>query len=167
MATRRQVKKTTKVAEVKAQEAKAPVDKTEEKREEIKENVEAIAEEIKEAAEAKTEEVKKVAEAKAKEAKKVVEEVKKEAETKVKEVKKTAAKVRKTVAAKREIKTDIVLQYGEKEVNTKDMIAAVKKEWTKSKNKVADIKSIELYVKPEDYAVYYVINGDTTGKIWL
>ena len=63
--------------------------------------------------------------------------------------------------------TDIVLQYGEKEVNTKEMIAAVKKEWTKSKHKVADIKSIELYVKPEDYAVYYVINGDTTGKIWL
>ena len=80
--------------------------------------------------------------------------------------KKPAAKAKKPVA-KKEIKTEIVLQYGEKEVNTKDMIAAVKKEWTKAKNKVSDIKSIELYVKPEDYAVYYVINGDTTGKIWL
>lgn len=83
-----------------------------------------------------------------------------------KEVKKTAAKTRKTTT-KKEIKTDVVLQYGEKEVNTKDMVAAIKKEWTKAKHKVSDIKSMELYIKPEEYAVYYVINGDTTGKIWL
>ena len=91
-----------------------------------------------------------------------MEEVKKAAEKKTTE-KKAAPK--KT--AKKEIKTEVVLQYGEKEVNTKDMVAAVKKEWTKAKHKVSDIKSMELYVKPEDYAVYYVINGDTTGKIWL
>ena len=77
---------------------------------------------------------------------------------------KTAAK---KPAAKKEIKTEIVLQYGEKEVNTKDMIASVKKEWTKQKHKISEIKNIELYVKPEDYAVYYVINGEHTGKIWL
>lgn len=87
-------------------------------------------------------------------------------ETKTTTEKKAAAKTKKT-AAKKEIKTEIVLQYGEKEVNTKDMVAAVKKEWTKAKRKVSDIKSMELYVKPEDYAVYYVINGDITGKIWM
>ena len=54
-----------------------------------------------------------------------------------------------------------------KEVNTKDMIASVKKDWTKQKHKISEIKSIELYVKPEDYAVYYVINGEHTGKVWL
>ncbi|MGN0404339.1 MAG: DUF6465 family protein, partial [Bariatricus sp.] len=84
----------------------------------------------------------------------------------VKEAKKPAARTKKA-AAKKDIKTDIVLQYGEKEVNTKDMVAAVKKEWTKAKHKVSDIKSMELYIKPEEYAVYYVINGDTTGKVWL
>jgi len=68
---------------------------------------------------------------------------------------------------KKEIKTEVVLQYGEKEVNTKDMIASVKKDWTKQKHKISEIKSIELYVKPEDYAVYYVINGEHTGKVWL
>lgn len=165
MATRRQVKKTTKAAEAKAQEAKTAIEEAGEK---VKEAVETKAEEIKEAAEEKAEEVKKTVEAKTTRAKKAVEKKAPEAAKEVvQEVKKTAAKVKKTVTAKKEIKTDIVLQYGEKEVNTKDMIAAVKKEWTKSKNKVADIKSIELYVKPEDYAVYYVINGDTTGKIWL
>lgn len=99
-----------------------------------------------------------------------VEEKKVEAkEVKKEPVKKEPAKkvtTRKT-PAKKEVKTDILVQYGEKEVNTKDMIAAVKKEWTKTKHKVAEIKSIELYIKPEDYAVYYVINGDTTGKVWM
>lgn len=106
------------------------------------------AAEVKEAVEVKTEEVKEAV------------------EKTVKDVKKAAAKTRKE-ATKKEIKTEIVLQYGEKEVNTKDMVAAVKKEWTKAKHKVSDIKSMELYIKPEDYAVYYVINGETTGKIWL
>ena len=87
---------------------------------------------------------------------------------KVEEVKKAAPKTTaKKSAAKKEIKTEVVLQYGEKEVNTKDMIASVKKDWTKQKHKISEIKSIELYVKPEDYAVYYVINGEHTGKVWL
>ena len=94
------------------------------------------------------------------------EEVKEAVEKTVKDVKKAAAKTRKE-ATKKEIKTEIVLQYGEKEVNTKDPPPPAKKEWTKAKHKVSDIKSMELYIKPEDYAIYYVINGETTGKIWL
>ena len=31
----------------------------------------------------------------------------------------------------------------------------------------ADIKTLALYVKPEDNAVYYVVNGESTGKIEL
>ena len=101
-------------------------------------------------------------------AEKAAKEVKKTAEKVTKEVKKAAPKTTaKRSAAKKEIKTEVVLQYGEKEVNTKDMIASVKKDWTKQKHKISEIKSIELYVKPEDYAVYYVINGEHTGKVWL
>ena len=154
MATR-QAKKASKASEVKTAEKTV-----ETKVEEVKTVVEEKAEKVKEAAAVKTEEVKKAAEEKMEEVKKAVE--KKAAEKKA--APKTAAK---RTAAKKEIKTEVVLQYGEKEVNTKDMIAAVKKEWTKAKHKVSEIQSIELYVKPEDYAVYYVINGDTTGKIWL
>ena len=116
------------------------------------------AEEVMETVAVKAEEVVKAAEEKAEEVKVAVEKT-------VKEVKK-AAKTKKA-AAKKEFKTEVVLQYGEKEVNTKDMVAAIKKEWTKAKHKISDIKSMELYIKPEEYAVYYVINGDTTGKIWL
>ncbi|MFR8288342.1 MAG: DUF6465 family protein, partial [Coprococcus comes] len=127
----------------------------------VKATVEKKAQEVKKAAG----EVKKTVE---ETAEKAAKEVKKTAEKVTKEVKKAAPKTTaKKSAAKKEIKTEVVLQYGEKEVNTKDMIASVKKDWTKQKHKISEIKSIELYVKPEDYAVYYVINGEHTGKVWL
>ena len=178
MALKKQIKE-TKAAEVKAaaetkEEVKTAVKAAEDK---VSEKVEEVKEEIKEEkipvnTNNKAQEVKKAAG----EVKKTVEET---AEKAAKEVKKTAEKVTKEVkkaapkttakksAAKKEIKTEVVLQYGEKEVNTKDMIASVKKDWTKQKHKISEIKSIELYVKPEDYAVYYVINGEHTGKVWL
>ena len=147
MALKKQIKE-TKAAEVKA---------AAETKEEVKTAVKAAEDKVSE----KVEEVKETAEKAAKEVKKTAEKV-------TKEVKKAAPKTTaKKSAAKKEIKTEVVLQYGEKEVNTKDMIASVKKDWTKQKHKISEIKSIELYVKPEDYAVYYVINGEHTGKVWL
>ena len=47
----------------------------------------------------------------------------------------------------------------------KDIIASVKKAWTKSGGKVGDIKSVDLYIKPEESAVYYVINKTETGSV--
>ena len=182
MALKKQIKE-TKAAEVKAtaetkEEVKTAVKAAEDK---VSEKVEEVIETAKK--EAQPKEVKATVEKKAQEVKKAAGEVKKTveetAEKAAKEVKKTAEKVTKEVkkaapkttakksAAKKEIKTEVVLQYGEKEVNTKDMIASVKKDWTKQKHKISEIKSIELYVKPEDYAVYYVINGEHTGKVWL
>lgn len=68
--------------------------------------------------------------------------------------------------AKKEIKTTLYVQYFGKEVAEKDMIASVKKAWTKENGKkVGDIKAITLYVKPEEAAIYYVINGTDTGKV--
>ena len=81
--------------------------------------------------------------------------------------KKTAAK--KTTARKTSVKKDIkgnaVVEYYGKQVEEKDMIASVKKAWTKSGRKVGEIKSIDLYIKPEEGAVYYVINGIDTGAV--
>ena len=131
--------------------------------EEVVKAVEETAEKVGKAAEETAEKVAQVAED-------VAEEVKKAAPKAAKKVAGAAKKASDTVkktAAKKEMKLNVVLQYGEKEVNTKDMIASVKKDWTKQKHKISEIKSIELYVKPEDYAVYYVINGEHTGKVWL
>ena len=82
-------------------------------------------------------------------------EAKKAEEPKKETVKKAPAK--RTTA--KDIKTSVVVQFAGKEVTEKDLIAAVKKAYTKKGNKVGDIKTIEIYVKPEESAAYYVVNG--------
>lgn len=88
-------------------------------------------------------------------------------ETKASVEKKAPAKKApaKKTTAKKDIKVKAVVEYYGKKVEEKDMIAAVKKAWTKSGRKVADIKTIDLYIKPEEGAVYYVINGIDTGVV--
>ena len=62
-------------------------------------------------------------------------------------------------------KTSMFVEYQGKKVEDKAMIAAVKKAWTKSGRKIGDIKTMTLYVKPEEDAVYYVINTTETGSV--
>lgn len=111
----------------------------------------------------KVESVKSSAENKASVEKKVPAENKK-AEAKKAEVKTSAKKTAKP-AAKKEISVKTVVEYYGKQVDEKDIIASVKKAWTKSGKKVGDIKNIELYIKPEEAAVYYVINKTETGAV--
>lgn len=59
------------------------------------------------------------------------------------------------------------VEYKGKQVEDKAIVAAVKKAWTESGNKVGDMKTVELYIKPEEAAVYYVINETETGKVAL
>ena len=115
-----------------------------------------------------------VVEAVEKKAAPVVEAVEKKAAPVVEAVEKKAAPiveaVEKKVAAKKpakktEMKTNVSVQYMGKDISEKDMIALVKKDWTAKKNKVGDIKTMELYVKVEENRVYYVINGEATGSV--
>ena len=62
-------------------------------------------------------------------------------------------------------KTSMFVEYQGKQAEDKAIIAAVKKAWTEAGNKVGDMKTVELYIKPEETAVYYVINGTETGKV--
>ena len=62
-------------------------------------------------------------------------------------------------------KTSMFVEYQGKQVEDKAMVAAVKKAWTEAGNKVGDIKTMELYIKPEEASVYYVINETETGKV--
>lgn len=86
------------------------------------------------------------------------------AKTVAKAVTKTATKTVKK-AAKKDIKIKAFVEYYGKQVEEKDIIARVKKAWTKSGKKVGDIKEMDLYIKPEENAVYYVINGTETGAV--
>ena len=72
------------------------------------------------------------------------------------------APARKAPAAKKaaEPQVSLTLQYMGKELTQEAMVAAVKEQWTGE-----EIKTLELYVKPEDQAVYYVVNGAGSGKV--
>lgn len=108
---------------------------------------------------------KKIAEMKATEAKVTEDKAGKEKA----EVKKAAAKketVKKAVA-KKDIKVNAFVEYYGKQVEEKTVIANVKKAWTKSGKKVGDIKTLDLYIKPEENAAYYVINGTNAGAVAL
>ena len=146
MATKRQVKKQE--SKLNAMKAKAApvVEKVAEKAAPVVEKV-----------------VEKTAPAVEKVVEKTAPAVEKAAEKVVEETKEAAKKVRKA-APKKEMKTTLIVEHQGKQVEDKDMIAAVKKAWTKSGRKIGDIKTM-TYVKPEEAAVYYVINTTETGSV--
>lgn len=77
--------------------------------------------------------------------------------------KETTAK--KTATKKKEITTTVRIQYLGKDVAVKDKVKEIKAIWQKAGNRVRDIKDIELYVKPEDNKIYFVVNGDFDGSV--
>ena len=71
----------------------------------------------------------------------------------------------KKSAGRKELKVNTFIEYYGKQVEERAIVANVKKAWTKSGKKVRDIKQMNLYVKPEESKVYYVINGTTAGSV--
>ena len=75
---------------------------------------------------------------------------------------KPAAKTAKAATAPKET---VKIQFGADEYDFAEIKKAVDADCKKKiKGK---IKSIEIYIKPEDKAVYYVVNGDFSDKIDL
>lgn len=82
--------------------------------------------------------------------------------------KKTTAAAKKAAADKAEVRTEIFLQFAGKEYTQDEILQKVKDIWTYDlNNNVDDIKDVQLYLKPEESAAYYVVNGNTTGKVVL
>ena len=78
---------------------------------------------------------------------------------------KTTTKAAKTPAKKAAVKETLHVQFAGKSYTTDELVKIAKDVWKYDlKQKAGDFKSVELYVKPEENAVYYVINGDVTGK---
>lgn len=78
-----------------------------------------------------------------------------------------AKKATPVKAAKAEIKTALYVQFAGNEVTEADIIDKVKAAYVAEGHKESAIKEINLYVKPEEYAVYYVINDKAIGKVNL
>ena len=59
------------------------------------------------------------------------------------------------------------VQFAGNEATETDIIDKVKAAYVAEGHKESAIKEINLYVKPEEYAVYYVINDNASGKVNL
>lgn len=65
------------------------------------------------------------------------------------------------------MKSTLYVEYQEKQMDEKDLIAKAKKIWTGRGNKVSDLTSLQLYVKPEENMAYCVFNDETKGEFSL
>ena len=171
------MKATKKTVAAKAEEVKAVEQKTVEAAADVKKAVEQeVKPAAKKAADTAAKTTKKAADTAAKTTKKAADTAakatKKAADSAAKTAKKaadTAAKtVKKAAAKKTAVKQTISLQYLGKDIKTEDLMESVRNIWTGELGKdAADLKTINLYLKPEDNACYYVLNESFTGKIDL
>ena len=76
---------------------------------------------------------------------------------------KTIAK--KAAAKKPEDNFVLHIQYGGRSYAQEELLKIAKDVWKYDlKRKAGELESIELYVKPEENKVYYVMNGEVTGN---
>ena len=81
--------------------------------------------------------------------------------TKKAPVKRAAAKKAAAAVKKAEVKEAVYIQFAGSEYNLDEIRANVKKAWTEETgNKESDIKEVQIYVKPEEHAAYYVVNQE-------
>ena len=128
----------------------------------------AAKEETAKVADTKTDEVKTAKEAPAAKTETVTTATKKPGRKPAAEKKAPAKKetVRKeTAAEKTEVKESLHIQFNGKSYASEELVRIAKDVWVFDLNQEEkDFKSVELYVKPEENVVYYVINGSVQGS---
>ena len=86
------------------------------------------------------------------------------------------AKKAARTAAKRAVKAaapapekleELVIQYGVMEWKGAELMERAKAAYAAEGHRISSIKSLSLYVKPEERKAYYVVNEKTTGSIDL
>ena len=99
-----------------------------------------------------------------------------EVETPVAEPKAAPAKKTARTAATRAVKAaapapekleELVIQYGVMEWKGAELMERAKAAYAAEGHRISSIKSLSLYVKPEERKAYYVVNEKTTGSIDL
>lgn len=96
----------------------------------------------------------------------------KKAVVKKEAVKKTAVKKetapRKTAAKKAELKSELHIQFNGKSYSEEELVKITRDVWQYDlKKEASEFVSVELYVKPEESVVYYVINNEFTGSFFI
>jgi DNA uptake protein ComE-like DNA-binding protein len=118
---------------------------------EVLEDVKGVAKKAAETAKPVTKRVKKVAADAAETAKPVTD---------------AAKKVAVEAAKKVPMKPEVYVQFGGKEILTADLVQDAKTAYKAAGNRAA-VRTLRIYVKPEDSAAYFVINDEFNGKIDL
>lgn len=62
---------------------------------------------------------------------------------------------------------EIYVQFQELEVTTKEIVDKAKQIYIAEGHRESSIKSLRLYIKPDEHKAYYVINEKMTGSIEL
>lgn len=88
-------------------------------------------------------------------------------ETTEKAGKKNSTKKSTSQASKKVIDTRIVFQFLGNDIEPKNLLEQAKADYLAAGGKEKDIKAMELYIKPEDNAAYYVVNGVPAGKVTI
>ncbi|MDO4333231.1 MAG: DUF6465 family protein [Eubacteriales bacterium] len=80
-------------------------------------------------------------------------------------VKAKKAPAKRAAKKSAEVKAAVSVQFSGKEYTTEKLVEIAKDVWQYDLGrKPEDFQSVELYVKTEESAVYYVINGETAGS---
>ncbi|MBO5469776.1 MAG: hypothetical protein J6A03_08595 [Lachnospiraceae bacterium] len=65
------------------------------------------------------------------------------------------------------MKATLYVEYQEKQMDEKELVAKAKKIWTDGGRKVSELTSLQLYVKPEENMAYCVFNDDIQDEFSL
>lgn len=131
---------------------------------EVEKAVEKTTEKVEKAVEKTTE---KVAE-KAAEVKADVKDTVKKTTAKAAKAAKAAKTAKEAKPAKKEpVKPEIIVQYQNSEVDTAAVEERVKAQFVAEGHKAGFIRKLNIYIKPEEYSAYYVINDRFSGRVDL
>lgn len=61
------------------------------------------------------------------------------------------------------MKTKFTVEFADKSVVKDELVKNIKKIWTDAGNKATDIKSLEIFLQPDNNIAYFVINDDFKG----
>lgn len=77
-------------------------------------------------------------------------------------------KEKEKAAAKKEAGTpEIYVQFGASESSVQAAVDKIRAEYVAQGHRASSIKSLKIYLKPEDNAAYYVINDKVAGRVDL
>lgn len=161
----------------KTNQVKEAEPKTNEKASDVLQAAKNAAQDVKTAVKESASEVKAAVTEKTAAVKEAVEE---KAAAKTETVKDTAAETKETAkparekkpsraakAAKEELKPEVFIQYQGNEAIVADVIEKAKNEFVADGHRASSIKSLQVYLKPEEFAAYYVINQKFAGRVDL